>query len=157
MDDLEFEDCFVASECNATESDSMPPDAYVVDNYTIIAHSSDLDDNGRYRKFTVSLYNDGNWSFEFTNGLALTEEQKQTYCNEIAGAQSLLETKRRWYLRGRGIGVWDYHHNSSGGSDGAIEDHNTRYYPNGTLNGSRQECNISSRADLDVRPARPLR
>lgn len=157
LEDFDFGDicdehCHVPKECCKDEKISKPDD-HVISNYVLIAHNGNKDACGYYRKFTVNLHRSGSWSFTYTNGKYLTQEEIQLYCKEISGAQSLLVTRKQWNLRGRGIGVWDFKYNSGAGSDGANQDNNTKYYPSGFMSNTENNgCSILGKADLNVRP-----
>lgn len=114
----------------------------VIKNFVVLAHG-DSDDRCGDRRFTVNLHQDGSWSFTFSNGEALTQQQINFYCAEIAGAQSKLANERRWEINGRGLGVWDPANNIAG-SDGAISDNGTQYQQTGVFNSSLgPSCNIA--------------
>lgn len=140
--------------CQATEEEvDISP---VWRNFVLIAYKEPTDACGRHPPFSVNLHQDGSWSFTFLNGVSLTDTQKQTYCVEITGAQSRLQTWREWELRGKGLGVWDFSRNRMAGDDAAIEDNNTRYFPLGATGSSQdpQSCQIQGTVDFsDIRPA----
>jgi len=119
----------------------------IVSNYVILAHLDDKDRCSKDRKFMVNLHRNGTWSFTFSNGEQLTDEQVNQYCSEIAGAQSKLTNERRWILNGRGLGVWDQSRNLAG-SDGAVSDDNTQYLPSGGKTYNQSSCSILGQANL---------
>lgn len=96
--------------------------------FVIIAHDNDPVCDCKDRKFTVNLHKDGGWSFTFTNGEFLSEEEKKLYCKEIAGAQSYLDSQERFRQRGKGLGFWDPNRNrSANNGDTSVDD--VRYFP----------------------------
>lgn len=103
-------------------------------NFVLFAYKNPPLCGCKYRKFTVNLHMDGTWSFTFTNGDSLSQEEIKLYCREIAAAQSLLETKETWRARGRNLGLWDYKQFGSKG-DGAVSTTPT-YFPAGRGNNS---------------------
>jgi hypothetical protein len=151
LDFGEIYDCNIPKECCNKCNKNKKQDG-IVSNHKIIAHLDDKTECERYKEFTVNLHRDGSWSFNFTNGEKLSNEQIQNYCSEITGAQALLTAQRQWRLRGRELGVWDFRYNSGAGSDGANEDNNTIYRPAGSGNYGKGPCSIQGPADLNVRP-----
>ena len=111
-------------------------------NFVILARDDPKVCLCKDRKFTVNLHKDGSWSFTFTNGDSLTEEQIQEYCQEIAGAQSLLESQERWRMHGRGLGQWDPDQNFGFAENGAVADSGTVFFPSGRSNGTGDSCSI---------------
>lgn len=131
--------------CNASENNKN--DNQIILNYPILAHLDEKDACNNDRKFFVNLHLDGSWSFTFSNGESLTESQKQSYCNEISGAQSKLYNERKWFLNGKGLGVWDNFGQKVNKS--ITVDSNTKYFNNGNFNDfGEKTCKILPSADL---------
>ena len=111
-------------------TDGFAPDfAPIRINFTILAHDGAPLCKCKYRKFTVNLHMDDSWSFTYTNGDPLSSEDQQTYCREIAGAQSILESNERWRKNGKGLGLWDPQKYYGPSSDDNPSKTGTVYFP----------------------------
>lgn len=131
----------VVDECCDIGIDTSLPS--VRDNYVILAHKNDPICGCKYRKFTVNLHMNDSWSFTYTNGDELSEEDKLVYCKEISAAQSLLETRERWRRNGKNIGIWDPDKNYGATGNGARVDDGTVYFPGGRVDGRfNDNCSI---------------
>lgn len=137
---------YVDPKC-CVDSETSTNNNQIISNFPILAHLDNKDLCMNDRKFFVNLHLDGSWSFTFSNGDSLTEEQKQSYCREISGAQSKLLNERKWFLNGKGLGVWDNFGQKVNKS--ITVDQNTQYFNSGTFNdfGSKL-CQIMPNVDL---------
>lgn len=124
-----------------SEIDDSPP--LVRSNYVVLAHKNDPICGCIHRKFTINLHMDDSWSFTYTNGEPLTEEEQHLYCREISAAQSMLETRERWRRNGKNIGIWDPDKNFGATGTGSRADDGTVYFPGGRSDGRLdQNCSI---------------
>lgn len=123
-------------ECCDNNSETVNNESPVKLNFVLIA----FDDGDR--KFTVSLHQNGTWSFSFTNGDPFPEELRNKYCSQISAAQSKLEALERWRRNGRDIGIWDPDRNfGTPGSGGKVT-----YFPAGSSGSNGGDCSILPKA-----------
>lgn len=118
-------------------------------NYTIIAYKEFDSENCQDRRFTVNMHTDGSWSYTYTNGEFLEQEETDFYCNEIRAAQSYLETQENWFNQGKGLGKWNFGQNpGAANGSGAHSGNGTVYFPAGRSNdsfgGSNGSCSVQS-------------
>lgn len=133
---------YIPDECCIKEEEPINNND-IIANFVLFAYDDEKDECGMDRKFTVNLHRDGSWSFTFTNGEPLNDEQISNYCSSITGAQNKLMNERKWKLNGRGLGIWDT--NKLAGTDGSIQDTNTNYLNQGSY---KSNCSIFQKVNL---------
>ncbi len=103
--------------------------------------------------FFVSLMDDYTYTFTWHNGIALTEEEKKSYCIQIVNAQDKLETTQEYILRGRGMsqyGFWNWGYSTNGKA--GVSTSSIKYYNSGKVDRpvDIKNCKIRSKADLKL-------
>lgn len=105
------------------------------------------------RVFYVNLLTDYTYSFTWSNGEYLTDEEKNSYCIQILSAQNKLENMYGFILRGRGMAQYGYWNNWPWSQDGkaGIKTDKLKYYQSGKVDRpiSQTNCHIKTKADID--------
>lgn len=129
--------CCDSSDSFGEVTDGFAPEwPRVRTSYVVLAHRNPPICGCKFRKFTVNLHKDDSWSFTYTNGEELSIEDRNTYCKEIASAQSYLESQERWRKLGRNIGIWDPDNYYGTTGNAGRSDTGTTYYPGQRSDGS---------------------